>query len=95
MGLYALVGALLCVSWLAFFHYLGRHPELLEEDVHEEFFPRERTRALAGVALYVAAGALGYLVAPWVALVIFLALPIFYGITSEGLYGLTATPRRP
>jgi len=42
----------------------------------------------------IAAGVIGYFVAPWVALVIFLALPVFYGITSEGLYGLPGVARR-
>ncbi len=76
---------LLCVSWLAFFHYLSRHPHLVEEGIEEGFFARERTRAWAGVVLYAIAGTLGYLIAPPVALTIFLALPIFYGITSHGL----------
>jgi uncharacterized membrane protein len=44
VGLYALVGVLLCVSWLVFFHHLSRHSELVEDDVEEGFFPRERTR---------------------------------------------------
>jgi uncharacterized membrane protein len=35
VGLYALIGALLCASWLVFFHYLSRHPQLVEEDVSE------------------------------------------------------------
>ena len=94
VGLYALVGALLCVSWLWFFHYLSRHPELTEEDTEDDFFPRERTRAWVGVAFYIAAGVIGYFVAAWVALMIFLALPVFYGITSEGLYGLPGVVRR-
>jgi uncharacterized membrane protein len=94
VGLYALVGALLCVSWLAFFHYLSRHSDLAVEDVQTGFFPRERIRAWAGIALYVAAGTLGYLVAPAVALVIFLALPIFFGLTSEGLDAVPAVRRR-
>jgi hypothetical protein len=59
VGLYALVGALLCVSWLVFFHYLSRHPELIAEGVVEGFFPRERIRAWAGIALYAAAGCSG------------------------------------
>jgi hypothetical protein len=35
--------------------------------------------------LYVVAGAAGWIVVPLLALLIFLALPAFYGITSEGL----------
>lgn len=86
VGLYALIGALLCLSWLWFFHYLGLHPDLTHEDVDDDFFPRERTRALVGVALYAAAGAIGYLISPLVAMAVLLALPVFYGVTSEGLF---------
>jgi hypothetical protein len=45
VGLYALIGTLLCVSWLAFFHSLSRHPQLIEKDVEEGFFNRECARA--------------------------------------------------
>lgn len=85
VAFYGLVGVLLCLSWVAFFHYLSRHRELLQEGVEEGFFARESVRAWAGVTLYAAAGVLGYLVAPPVALVIFFALPVFYGATSHGL----------
>lgn len=94
VGLYALIGALLCVSWLIFFHYLHRHPELVSEDLQEGFFAGERTRAWAGVALYSAAGVLGYMIGPPAALAIFLVLPIFYGMTSEGLYESPLVQRR-
>jgi hypothetical protein len=91
VGLYALIGALLCATWLLFFHYLARHPQLLTDDVPTDFYARERTRALAGVVLYTLAGAAGVLLTPAVALVIFLLLPVFYGVTS---HGLTALPGR-
>jgi uncharacterized membrane protein len=83
--LYATVGVLLCASWVWFFHYLCGHPELAKEDVHSRFFTLERGRAWAGVVLYTAAGVLGWFVEPLLALAIFLALPIFYGVTSHGL----------
>jgi uncharacterized membrane protein len=95
VGLYAMIGALLCANWWAFFHYLSRHLGLVKEHVDPGFFPGERTRALIGVALYAAAGVLGYVVAPSIALVVFLALPIFYGVTSEGLYAMPTMVRRP
>jgi uncharacterized membrane protein len=85
VALYALVGALLCLSWLVFFSHLARHPELTEEEVEESYFARERPRALAGVVLYLAAGTVGVLVYPLVASVIFVILPVFYGLTSHGL----------
>jgi uncharacterized membrane protein len=94
VGLYALVGVLLCVSWWAFFHYLGRHPDLTGEDVHDRYFPRERIRALVGILLYAVVGVIGGLVAPPLALVAFFALAVFYGFTSHGLSELPAVSRR-
>ncbi len=84
VGLYALVGALLCLSWLVFFSHLARHPDLTKEEVDDSYFARERPRALIGVVLYLAAGAAGVLIHPLVASVIFLLLPAFYGFTSHG-----------
>jgi hypothetical protein len=86
VAFYALIGALLCASWLAFFHYLAQHDDLLEDEVSERHFPAERVRALAGIVLYAAAGLIGYLVAPLAGLVIFVVLPVFYAVTSAGLY---------
>jgi uncharacterized membrane protein len=88
VGLYALVGAALCAAWLVFFHRLSARPILLAEGVEPEFFAKERVRAWAGIALYVIAGVLGVLVAPPLALAIFLGVPVFYGLTSGGLYSL-------
>jgi hypothetical protein len=83
--------------WLAFFHYLRHHPELLDERVMASFFSKEHVRAWAGIVSYLAGGATGY-VNPTLALVVFLALPVFYGVTSHGLDELAdALPfrRRP
>jgi hypothetical protein len=74
---YALIGALLCASWLAFFHYLARREDLLVEEVSERHFFVERVRALVGVILYAAAGLIGYVIAPLAGLVIFVVLPVF------------------
>jgi uncharacterized membrane protein len=91
VAFYALIGALLCASWLAFYHYLARNPDLLKDQAKGGFFPVERFRALAGVVLYVLAGLVGYLFAPLVGLAIFLLLPVFYAITSAGLYHFRPT----
>lgn len=93
VALYALVGVLVSLSWLVFFHYLARHRQLHEEDVDAGFFPAERLRALVGVGAYLAAGAIGVL-EPGIALGILLALPIFYAVTAEGLYTLPLPPER-
>ncbi len=94
VALYALIGALLCLSWLVFFHHLSRHSELVEDDVEDGFFQRECTRGWTGIVLYIVAGVLGVLLAPLVGLVIFLALTVFYGITSHGLTELSTLRRR-
>ncbi|MEU4475570.1 TMEM175 family protein [Micromonospora sp. NPDC023888] len=93
IAFYALISALLCATWLAFYHYLARNPDLLKDQVKGSFFHVERFRALAGVVLYLFAGMIGYLGAPVIGLVIFLLLPVFYAITSAGLYQLRVTRR--
>jgi uncharacterized membrane protein len=85
VAVYALIGGVMCLAWLYLFHVLSIHPHLLERGVEPTFFPKERFRAVVGVALYAAAGLLGWAFAPMLALAIFLALPVFYGVTSEGL----------
>jgi TMEM175 potassium channel family protein len=82
---YAVIGGLMCLSWLLMFHILSINPHLLEAHVESTFFPQERHRGLLGFVLYALAGMTGWLYSPMLALVIFLALPLFYGITSEGL----------
>ncbi|MEV1155864.1 TMEM175 family protein [Micromonospora chokoriensis] len=93
IAFYALIGALLCAAWLAFYHYLAKNPDLLKDQAKGGFFPVERFRALAGVVLYVLGGLVGYLVAPLIGLAIFVLLPVFYAITSAGLYHSAVTRR--
>src|SRR5690242_21704368 len=52
VGLYAIMGAMLRVSWMIFFHVPFRHPELLEDSVDETFFLGERVRAFVGALHY-------------------------------------------
>lgn len=84
VGLYALIGALLCLSWLLFFSYLARHPDLTKEEVDDSYFAHERPRALIGVMLYLAAGIAGVALHPLIASAVFLLLPVFYAFTSHG-----------
>jgi len=87
VGLYALVAILGTLSWLLFWHYLSGHPEVLAHDEDAAFFARQRTRAVVGAVFYVSAGLLGSLIAPKLALAIFVLAPIFYALTSEGRPG--------
>jgi uncharacterized membrane protein len=89
--LYATIGAFMCLSWLLLFHVLSINPHLLEPHVELTFFRQERHRAAFGFVLYILAGAIGWFYSPQFALLIFLALPIFYGFTSEGLIETRAT----
>ena len=91
--LYALVAALMCASWTLFFHVLTVRPQLAEEHVAEGFFREDRLRGTIGVVLYALAGALGYFIAPPLALVVFLLLPTFYGATADGFVVFKATSR--
>jgi uncharacterized membrane protein len=85
VGLYALITVAISLSWVGFFHYLSRHPALLRHDADEAFFARERGRAGIGAVLYAAAGVLGALMTPGLALAMFVLLPPFFALTSEGL----------
>ena len=75
----------MCLAWLVVFHVLSIYPYVVEDSVDPDFFPKERFRAWLGVILYAIAGLAGWLSTPRLALLVFLALPVFYGITSEGL----------
>ena len=81
--LYCAVAAVMACTWLTLFQYLCHHPDLHDPATPEDFFEGERTRSTLGIASYVAAVALS-LWQPLAALVLAAALPIFYGITSNG-----------
>ncbi|MCG5451113.1 MULTISPECIES: TMEM175 family protein [Micromonospora] len=85
---YGLVGVLVSVSWLGLYHYLARHHDLLDQTVPLRFFPAERARAAVGLLGYALAILVGFVTSPLFALVIFLLLPVFYSLTSSGLYEL-------
>lgn len=86
VGLYAGIAAAMCASWLLLYHLVHRHRDhLLDEEVDREMFGADRARAIIGIVAYLTAGLLGALWLPAIALVVFIALPTFYGLTSEGL----------
>jgi uncharacterized membrane protein len=84
---YGVAGAVASAAWLALYHYLARNEPLLTRRELVAFFAGERRRALVGIASYLLA-ALIALGAPAASLVIYCALPVFYGVTSEGWRGL-------
>ena len=93
VALYAGLGTLVTLSWAYFFHYVSRRPTLLAHDDDDAYFVSHRTRARFGTVTYVGAALLGVLVAPNLALAIFVLEPIFYALTSEGLPGWPSRKR--
>lgn len=92
-GFYALVLATDAIAWFFILQYAGRHPHLLHDESDAPRLRIDGLRALLGIVSYGAAGILGYLVSPLIALVIFVCLPVFYGLTSEGLRSVPARAR--
>jgi uncharacterized membrane protein len=80
---YGLVGVLMTIPWLFMWRRLARRPELMEPGFAAPFARAEGRRALVGVVVY--AGCIGVgLASPLVALLLYLAVAVFYGITSQG-----------
>ncbi|MGW3461111.1 TMEM175 family protein [Streptomyces olivaceoviridis] len=84
VALYAGLAAVMCLSWVAFYHQLARRPGLLTPEVESTYVRHGRLRSWAGALAYSAAGILGVVVAPLVAVAVFVVLPVFYFITSDG-----------
>lgn len=83
VGFYGAICAMTTLSWLLFVRYMSRHPELLAHT--PRFFRFYGDRAMAGSVLYLTGALLGVIVSPLLALAIFVALPVFYAVTNEGL----------
>jgi uncharacterized membrane protein len=80
---YGAAGGVAAAAWLALYHYLSQNEPLLTRRALAAFFAGERQWAVVGLVSYFLA-ALIALWEPVASLVIFCALPVFYGVTSEG-----------
>lgn len=85
VALYALIAAAMCASWVWIYLHLARHQSVLADWRESHYVRHGILRSATGLATYVLAGLLGYLVAPPIALLAFLLLPVFYFLSSEGL----------
>jgi TMEM175 potassium channel family protein len=83
VSFYGLISMLNGFTWLGSWVHLARYPELLHEPYDAAYAQLERRRTAMGVATYAAATAIAWL-APIVALFLFLAVAIFYAVTSSG-----------
>jgi hypothetical protein len=84
LALYAMINMAMAVTWLVMFTNLRRHPRLLSEQVTAAFFRTERLRAAAGIVVPFVPVLIG-VKWPQAALVVLVAMPVFYAVTAEGL----------
>ena len=75
--LYAAVGLLVPVAWIVLYSCVQRAPELLIDPAHAEFAGSAIRRATVSVVVFPLAAALAF-ISPVVALVAFVALPLFF-----------------
>jgi uncharacterized membrane protein len=76
--LYAAVGFLVPLAWIALYSYLARHPDLLQSPLQDTAYARAgRRRSLVSVVVYPLAACLG-LFAPPAALLAFAVLPPYF-----------------
>jgi uncharacterized membrane protein len=80
---YGLVSMVNGVSWMVAWHHLSRNPRLLDAPFDGPYALLERRRSAVGVATYAAATAIAWSV-PVVALLLYLAMAVFYATTSFG-----------
>jgi uncharacterized membrane protein len=85
VALYALIAAGMCASWLWIYTYLAHHPGILTPSIEPRYVRHGQLRASIGVVAYLLGALLGWLVTPTIALAVFLFLPAFYFLTSEGI----------
>ncbi|MDO9354788.1 MAG: TMEM175 family protein [Solirubrobacteraceae bacterium] len=86
VALYAVVALLTSAAWIPVFPHLSRHPELLERPEDGDLIAAQHSRPWVGVASYAAAGILGWLISPIIALALFVWMIVYHAVTSEGLH---------
>jgi uncharacterized membrane protein len=84
VALYAGIAAAMCASWLLLYDQVHRRrSRLVERSIDKGAFGANRTRAVIGIVAYVTAGVIGSLWLPALALVVFIAMPVFYALTTD------------
>jgi uncharacterized membrane protein len=84
VALYAGIATAMCASWLLLYDQVHRRrSRLIESSIDQEAFGTNRIRAVIGIVAYTTAGVIGALWLPALALVVFVAMPLFYAVTIE------------
>ncbi|HKP59204.1 MAG TPA: TMEM175 family protein [Polyangiales bacterium] len=81
---YGLIGVLMTFPWVLMWRRLAQRPELMEPEYDRAFAVAEGRRAWVGVVVYGLCMGVG-MISPVAALVLFAAVAVFYGVTSQGL----------
>lgn len=95
VGLYGGISTLTAVAWLLLYYYLHHHSDLADDTVPTDYFGLQRRRAVAGIVGFLAATLLGTTISPMLGLALFVALPLFYAITSNGVRPRPRAQRSP
>jgi uncharacterized membrane protein len=82
--LYSIIAGLMSLAWLPLFPYLQRQRHLAHAQVGETHFRQQYSRPVVGVISYIAAGLLGWLVSPWIAVALFGWVVVFHAWTGRG-----------
>ena len=91
--LYGIVAGLMSAAWVPIFPYLERQRAKLAPTVPSGYFHAQRSRPWIGVFAYVVAILVGWLINPWLAILIFVLMVIYHAWTSEGVSHRNRTER--
>jgi uncharacterized membrane protein len=83
-ALYGAMATFMAIPWGFFWRHLANHPELLEPGYDAAYARAEWRRGFVGLPIY-AVATLVALVAPLVALALYLGIAILYAVTSQGV----------
>ena len=93
-ALYGLCATLMALPWGFIWRHLADRPELLEAGFDADYARAEWRRGSIGVPIY-AAATLVALVAPLVALLLYLSIAVLYAVTSQGVAVQSAGADQP
>lgn len=83
--LYGIVAGLMSAAWVPVFPYLERQRAKLAPTVPAGYFHEQRRRPWIGVVAYAVAILAGWLINPWLAILIFVLMVVYHAWTSEGV----------
>lgn len=93
-AVYALLGVVLPLPWVLIWRHLSQRPDLFEPRYGTGVARAEYRRAIVGPLIFLVLIPVA-LVAPLVALAVFVGLNILYAITSQGIGSTSADRSRP